>query len=170
MAGAFGVAVLAHLGVTAPLYVGSFSAWSATPDRPDYALDLAETYRRMKRYGDAASAFRVVINLDSSSATAYEGLGFSLNELDRTAEAEKVLRAARRLSPENADIANQLGFALAIQERWADAAAQFRQAAALDPSRDTFRKNLTLAEEVQRIGIDAMMRKYPVSPWQLTAE
>ncbi|MGP4014442.1 sulfurtransferase [Saccharopolyspora sp. 5N708] len=34
VAGAFGVAVLAHLGSTAPLYVGSFSAWSADPDRP----------------------------------------------------------------------------------------------------------------------------------------
>ncbi|MCI2416001.1 sulfurtransferase [Saccharopolyspora sp. K220] len=34
VAGAFGVAVLAHLGFTAPLYVGSFSAWSADPDRP----------------------------------------------------------------------------------------------------------------------------------------
>jgi thiosulfate/3-mercaptopyruvate sulfurtransferase len=34
VAGAFGVAALAHVGVTAPLYVGSFSAWSADPDRP----------------------------------------------------------------------------------------------------------------------------------------
>ncbi|MEU7768509.1 rhodanese-like domain-containing protein [Nocardia sp. NPDC049190] len=34
VAGAFGVAVLAHLGFTAPLYVGSFSAWSADPRRP----------------------------------------------------------------------------------------------------------------------------------------
>lgn len=34
VAGAFAVAALAHAGVTAPLYVGSFSAWSADPDRP----------------------------------------------------------------------------------------------------------------------------------------
>lgn len=34
VAGAHAVAVLAHLGVTAPLYVGSFSAWSADPVRP----------------------------------------------------------------------------------------------------------------------------------------
>jgi thiosulfate/3-mercaptopyruvate sulfurtransferase len=34
VAGAFGVAALAHVGVTAPLYVGSFSAWSADPARP----------------------------------------------------------------------------------------------------------------------------------------
>jgi thiosulfate/3-mercaptopyruvate sulfurtransferase len=34
VAGAFGVAALAHVGVTAPLYVGSFSAWSADPERP----------------------------------------------------------------------------------------------------------------------------------------
>jgi thiosulfate/3-mercaptopyruvate sulfurtransferase len=33
VAGAFAVAALAHAGVTAPLYVGSFSAWSADPDR-----------------------------------------------------------------------------------------------------------------------------------------
>lgn len=33
VAAAFGVAVLAHLGVTAPLYVGSFSAWKADPGR-----------------------------------------------------------------------------------------------------------------------------------------
>jgi len=33
VAGAFAVAALAHTGVTAPLYVGSFSAWSADPDR-----------------------------------------------------------------------------------------------------------------------------------------
>ena len=140
------------------------------PDRADYALELAEDYRLMKRYGDAAAAYRTVINLDAGSAPAYEGLGVCLNMLDRSAEAEKVLRTAQRLSPENADIANQLGFALAIQERWAEAAAQFRQAAALDPSRDTFRKNLALAHETRRIGIDAMMRKYPTLPWQLTAE
>jgi thiosulfate/3-mercaptopyruvate sulfurtransferase len=34
VAGAFAVAALAHAGVTAPLYVGSFSAWSADPERP----------------------------------------------------------------------------------------------------------------------------------------
>lgn len=34
VAGAHAVAVLAHLGVDAPLYVGSFSAWSADPARP----------------------------------------------------------------------------------------------------------------------------------------
>ena len=33
VAGAFAVAALAHTGVTAPLYVGSFSAWSADPER-----------------------------------------------------------------------------------------------------------------------------------------
>ncbi|KUI22321.1 sulfurtransferase [Mycobacterium sp. GA-2829] len=34
VAGAHAVAVLAHHGVTAPLFVGSFSAWSADPQRP----------------------------------------------------------------------------------------------------------------------------------------
>ena len=34
VAAAHAAAVLAHLGVTAPLYVGSFSAWSADPARP----------------------------------------------------------------------------------------------------------------------------------------
>lgn len=34
VAGAHAVAVLAHLGVTAPLFVGSFSAWNADPHRP----------------------------------------------------------------------------------------------------------------------------------------
>ncbi|MGH3643859.1 MAG: sulfurtransferase [Mycobacterium sp.] len=34
VAAAHGVAVLAHLGISAPLYVGSFSAWSADPARP----------------------------------------------------------------------------------------------------------------------------------------
>jgi thiosulfate/3-mercaptopyruvate sulfurtransferase len=34
VAASHGVAVLAHLGVSAPLFVGSFSAWSADPARP----------------------------------------------------------------------------------------------------------------------------------------
>lgn len=34
VAAAHAVAVLAHLGVTAPLFVGSFSAWTADPSRP----------------------------------------------------------------------------------------------------------------------------------------
>ncbi|MGE2734721.1 sulfurtransferase [Mycolicibacterium vaccae] len=34
VAAAHGVAVLAHLGFDAPLYVGSFSAWTADPTRP----------------------------------------------------------------------------------------------------------------------------------------
>ncbi|MFC7672458.1 sulfurtransferase [Mycolicibacterium sp. GCM10028919] len=34
VAAAHGVAVLTHLGVQAPLFVGSFSAWSADPNRP----------------------------------------------------------------------------------------------------------------------------------------
>ncbi|MGV9801661.1 sulfurtransferase [Mycobacterium sp. NPDC003449] len=34
VAAAHGVAVLSHLGIAAPLYVGSFSAWSADPARP----------------------------------------------------------------------------------------------------------------------------------------
>ncbi len=34
VAAAHAVAVLAHLGVTAPLFVGSFSAWGADPARP----------------------------------------------------------------------------------------------------------------------------------------
>lgn len=34
VAAAHGVAVLAHLGISAPLFVGSFSAWSADPSRP----------------------------------------------------------------------------------------------------------------------------------------
>jgi thiosulfate/3-mercaptopyruvate sulfurtransferase len=34
VAGAHAAAVLAHLGLQAPLYVGSFSAWSADPRRP----------------------------------------------------------------------------------------------------------------------------------------
>jgi thiosulfate/3-mercaptopyruvate sulfurtransferase len=34
VAAAHGVATLAHLGIAAPLFVGSFSAWSADPDRP----------------------------------------------------------------------------------------------------------------------------------------
>ncbi|MEU7631280.1 rhodanese-like domain-containing protein [Nocardia sp. NPDC049220] len=48
VAGAFGVAVLAHLGVTAALYVGSFSAWSADPHRPVETgpeLDLSTAQR-----------------------------------------------------------------------------------------------------------------------------
>ena len=140
------------------------------PDRPDYNLEMAEDYRLLKRYKDAAATYRAVINVDAASAPAYEGLGVCLNELDRTSEAEKVLRTAQRLSPENGDIANQLGFALAMQGRWPEAAAQFRQATALDPSREMFRKNLALAEETQKIGIDAMMRKYPDSPFQISAE
>jgi thiosulfate/3-mercaptopyruvate sulfurtransferase len=44
VAGAHAVAVLAHLGVEAPLYVGSFSAWSADPARPvATGADTAET-------------------------------------------------------------------------------------------------------------------------------
>jgi len=44
VAAAHGVAVLAHLGISAPLYVGSFSAWSADPVRP-----VAETTSRSER-------------------------------------------------------------------------------------------------------------------------
>jgi thiosulfate/3-mercaptopyruvate sulfurtransferase len=43
VAGAHAVAVLAHLGVAAPLYVGSFSAWSADPLRPIAIGSAAQT-------------------------------------------------------------------------------------------------------------------------------
>jgi Flp pilus assembly protein TadD len=90
-------------------------------------------YSRLGRHDRARLMFRRVLELDPTSATAYENLGVDEIAADNAAAAVADLSHALELDPRLARAHNVLATAYMRQHREGDAFAQWQAALALDP-------------------------------------
>lgn len=94
------------------------------------------------KYGEAATAFRQGIALDSSHARLRANLATALLDAGDPMSAATEAQHAIALNPADAGSYGLLGRALALQGRYDEAIAQFNQALRISPSEATIREDL----------------------------
>ncbi len=97
-------------------------------------LWLAQALAARSLWARAVDEYRAAVAVDSSSAEAWRGLGYSLLNQERYGEAVTVLGRADRLEPRNAQGLVWLAQAYGLTGRLDDAAATFNKVLAIDPS------------------------------------
>jgi Flp pilus assembly protein TadD len=99
---------------------------------------LGDVYARQKDYPKSETAFKKALELDASSADAYDGLAVVYNaqgRMDQAAEAAaKALELQRAAGGGNATSAFNAGAILVNSGKFAEAQVQFQRAIRLDPS------------------------------------
>lgn len=120
------------------------------PEMAAYHYSLGTVLERQQRTGEALSAYRRAVQLDSMTARHQAGLGLLLVETGDNAGAEPHLAAATRLDPANALYRLKYAETLGAAQKWTEAVEQLRQARRLDP-RDV-RITARLSEAEQRAG------------------
>jgi arylsulfatase A-like enzyme/Flp pilus assembly protein TadD len=106
---------------------------AAHPDYADAYNSLGVVYSRMRRHQEAQAAFRRVLDLDPTSATAYENLGIDAIGAADFSAAITNLTQAIALDARLARGHNALAAAYMRQGRDADAIAHWETALQLDP-------------------------------------
>ncbi len=97
-------------------------------------VDLADSYRDLKRYEEALAAYDQAIRLDPNYAGAYNGRGIALGELKRYEEALAAFDQAIRLAPNYIGAYYNKGVTLRNLQRYEEALAAYDQAIRLDPT------------------------------------
>lgn len=87
----------------------------------------------LKRYEEAAAAYRTEMEASPRDPALYYGLGIALWELGRYEEAERAQRGALALQPDSAEAHYELGNALNLMQRYEEAEAAFERATVLRP-------------------------------------
>jgi len=125
----------------APEYIKRVNAALALREVPDYPAALAQlqialkqapndvsvhlllglTHQDMENWEDAAACFRQILELDSQSQEARQGLGISLIHLEEDAEAVDLLIPINNLEPGNLPVAQALAQGLTNLEKVEDA-------------------------------------------------
>jgi Tfp pilus assembly protein PilF len=99
---------------------------------------LGDVYARQKDYPKSEAAFKKALELDASSADAYDGLAVIYNaqgRMDQAAEAAaKAVELQRTAGGGNATSAFNAGAILVNSGKFAEAQVQFQRAIRLDPS------------------------------------
>jgi protein O-GlcNAc transferase len=103
------------------------------PDYADAHNSLAVVYSRIGKHDRARAEFRKVLDLDPTSATAYENLGIDAMGSGDLAAAADHLTHALELDPRLARAHNALAAVLLRQGRRTDALEHWRTALQLDP-------------------------------------
>ena len=104
--------------------------------RPDTAashVNLAETLRLLRRYGEAAQSVRKALRLNSTRPDAWNISGLIAFNQERYDEAESAFREAIRLKPDYVDALTNLGSTFKALGRLVDAADILRKALRIQP-------------------------------------
>ncbi len=113
--------------------------------------DKIETYRRMtdtytlvrdRRFEEAVSVYRRILDEDPKAAFVYHPLGLALSKMGRHSEAVEAYRKAAESFPDDSLLFFNLGNSLLRLRRWEDAKAAFESVLRLDPSHFRARNNL----------------------------
>ena len=100
----------AHLkqGMAAQATVALEKAKKREPRKASIREALGIAYFRLRRYQEAESEFRALVDLSPADDYAHYGLARSLEKLGRTSEARGHLKLARSLRPESEHYAARL--------------------------------------------------------------
>jgi predicted AlkP superfamily phosphohydrolase/phosphomutase/Tfp pilus assembly protein PilF len=104
-----------------------------TPDRPDFALALADCQLRLGLRDEAQSTAESALGESRTSAVGEYVLGKIAFEQRRFAESLEHFIEAERLHPGLADLYNRIGFAYLKLRRWNDGGRAFEKALGIDP-------------------------------------
>lgn len=101
-------------------------------------VNLADTYREVKRYDDALAVFRELENrtLDVPAYRIQNALAQVYLDSGKPREAEQVLRRAAALNPQYAPVRMTLALALLEQRRYGEATTELEEAVRLEPQPD----------------------------------
>ncbi len=106
---------------------------AAHPDYADAHNSVGVAYSRMGRHREAQAAFRRVLELDPTSATAFENLGIDAMGAGDLPAAVAHLKQAIAIDPRLARAHNALAAVYLRQKREADAIAEWQTALHLEP-------------------------------------
>lgn len=101
-------------------------------------FQLGYLLQSLERYTEAENAYRKVIQLDPSNASAYNNLGSNLIFQKRNSEADVYYRKATKLNSAFPEAYIGLGRNLIYLKHYPEADAAFRKAIELKPSESTF--------------------------------
>jgi tetratricopeptide (TPR) repeat protein len=109
--------------------------------------EVADFYRRAKRYSDAEAALRKARDKDPKNLAVLFQLGAVLERQKRLDDAEKVFRDALAIEPDSAPILNYLGYMNADRNVRVDEALRLiEKAVALDPENNAYLDSLGWAQ------------------------
>jgi predicted O-linked N-acetylglucosamine transferase (SPINDLY family) len=127
-------------------------AAAADPAEPRHHMGLGSVLQALRRYAEAAAAYRRVLQADPHCADAHFALGVSLQSLEDHDGAIDAYESAVRGRPDFADAWNNLGNCRRLRGRGSLAAAAYAQALALRPDHADAMSNLgTLLQEMGRL-------------------
>jgi protein O-GlcNAc transferase len=127
-------------------------AVAAAPGEARYQLGLGSVLQALKRYAEAATAYRNVLQAEPRCADAHFALGTSLQALGDYDAAANAYQAAAQMQPDFSDAFNNLGNCQQLRGRFPQAAAAYGQALALRPDNVGAMSNLaTVLQEMGRI-------------------
>src|SRR5262249_12785556 len=105
----------------------------------------------LKKYDEAATAFRAAADLDPTSDEAASGLSAALAEAGRLADAEEALTRALNANPKSAVLWNNLGVVRSRRGAFPGAVDAFGKALAIDSNFESARASLARAEQLAAI-------------------
>jgi protein O-GlcNAc transferase len=127
-------------------------AAAAAPDEPRHHFGLGQALQALRRYDEAAAAYRRVLRADPRSADAHFALGSALQSLGDYGAAMDAYQAAVQLQPDFSAAFNNLGNCRQRCGQLPLAAAAYHQALALRPDDVGAMSNLgTVLQEMGRI-------------------
>ena len=103
------------------------------PHSATYHSNLGEMLRRMARYPEAESSFRLALRLSPNDPVLLSTLGLTLAQQGRTAEALEACRAALAMNPRLPVLHLRTGLILAQERQYREARAAYESALELDP-------------------------------------
>jgi Flp pilus assembly protein TadD len=102
----------------------------------------------LKKFDEAATAYRAAFDLDPTQEEAASGLGTALANAGRLPEAEQALTKALETIPKSAGLWNDLGVVRSMRGSFSGAVDAFHKALALDPANEPAKTNLARAEQL----------------------
>ncbi|HEY3432640.1 MAG TPA: tetratricopeptide repeat protein [Rhodocyclaceae bacterium] len=120
---------------------------SASAERPEAHVNLANLYRRLGKPEMAEGALKNALKLEPSFVPALVNLADLYRQLHRDAEAEPLLRQAVRKAPEAAEAAHALGLLLIRQGRKEEALVWLQKSVVLAPGNSRYVYVLDLARK-----------------------
>jgi serine/threonine protein kinase/Flp pilus assembly protein TadD len=120
-------------------------------------IELAYTYEKMEKLGEAEGAYKSAAKLRPLFAGAYSNLGYFYYIHGRMADAEKMLLKLTRLAPGSVWATSSLGGIYAMRGQYASAEAMFKKSIAIRPNGDACSNLGTIYFYQRRYGDAAAM-------------
>ena len=119
-----------HYDMAASMFERARTAKSDDHEAAEY---LGQTYLRLKRYRDAESLFREIVEKDPKAAPAWLGLGIARSQQGQYQEALEALSQAEQLDPKNPLVYFYQGLVAQELKSFNQAPELFSRAMALSP-------------------------------------